>query len=424
MAALLETPAPSGLAQAEAAFLEANPSFRETAVLDELRATEYGRLDAGGDVYLDYTGGSLYAESQVEEHMRMLREGVFGNPHSANPTSSAATGLVEQARAAVLRYFNAPESEYECIFTAERHGRAAARRRGLSVRPVPRHLRQPQLGQRHPRVRPREGSDDGVRAARRPRSPRGSASRTTSTRPRVTACSRIPAQSNFSGVKHPLEWIDLAHERGWDVLLDCAAFAPTSRLDLSRWKPDFVAVSFYKMFGYPTGLGALIARRRTLERLERPWFSGGTVVAANVQGDMVVPHSGHAGFEDGTVDYLGIPAVEIGLRHLERIGIDTIAQRVESLGSWLLDEMQRLAARGRQPGDPHLRPGDVGPPRWHDRVQLPAPGRRRGRRAPRGPRGGGAQHLAPDRLLLQPRSRRGRVLDLRGEARREVRATG
>ena len=96
------------------------------------------------------------------------------------------------------------------------------------------------------------------------------------------------------------------------------------------------------MFGYPTGLGALIARRRTLERLQRPWFSGGTVVAANVQGDMVVPHSGHAQFEDGTVDYLGIPAVEIGLRHIERIGIDTISQRVESLGTWLLEELQQL----------------------------------------------------------------------------------
>ena len=126
------------------------------------------------------------------------------------------------------------------------------------------------------------------------------------------------------------------------MLLDCAAFVPTSRLDLSMWKPDFVAISFYKMFGYPTGLGALIARRRTLERLQRPWFSGGTVVAANVQGDMVVPHSGHALFEDGTVDYLGIPAVEIGLRHIERIGIDTISQRVESLGTWLLEALQRL----------------------------------------------------------------------------------
>src|ERR687896_594268 len=108
---------PAGQAEAEAAFLRARPDFRATAALDALRADEYARLDASGDVYLDYTGGSLYAASQLEDHVRMLRDSVYGNPHSVNPTSSAATVLVEQARAAVLRYFNAPESEYACIFT-------------------------------------------------------------------------------------------------------------------------------------------------------------------------------------------------------------------------------------------------------------------------------------------------------------------
>jgi molybdenum cofactor sulfurtransferase len=49
-----------------------------------------------------------------------------------------------------------------------------------------------------------------------------------------------PAQSNFSGVQHPLEWIDEARSLGWDVLLDSAAFAPTNRLDLSSVNPDFV----------------------------------------------------------------------------------------------------------------------------------------------------------------------------------------
>src|SRR5581483_5321040 len=106
----------------EAGFLERNPAFRETALVDELRKTEYGRLDPCGDVYLDYTGGSLYAASQLEEHLRMMRERVYGNPHSVNPTSSAATILVERARAAVLQYFNATESEYACIFTPNATG--------------------------------------------------------------------------------------------------------------------------------------------------------------------------------------------------------------------------------------------------------------------------------------------------------------
>src|SRR5262245_53540097 len=91
--------------------------LHDTAIIDELRATDYSRLHAAGDVYLDCAGGRLYAESQIAEHLGSLGGNVFGNPHSMSPTSSASTALVEQARRAVLQYFNAPEGEYECIFT-------------------------------------------------------------------------------------------------------------------------------------------------------------------------------------------------------------------------------------------------------------------------------------------------------------------
>lgn len=47
-----------------------------------------------------------------------------------------------------------------------------------------------------------------------------------------------------------------AHQ--WKVMLDAAAFVPTQPLDLTQFPADFVSISFYKMFGYPTGLGALL----------------------------------------------------------------------------------------------------------------------------------------------------------------------
>ena len=104
-----------------------------------------------------------------------------------------------------------------------------------------------------------------------------------------------PAQSNFSGVQHPLDWIEIAHARGWDVLLDAASFTPTNRLDLGRWQPDFVVQSFYKMFGYPTGVGCLLARRAALAKLRRPWFAGGTITVASVQGDKLLPRGRRSG---------------------------------------------------------------------------------------------------------------------------------
>src|SRR5215510_5668359 len=88
------------------------PAYDTTRKLDDLRATEYTRLDREQHVYLDYTGGGLYAESQLRRHMDSLCKGVFGNPHSKNLTSLAMTRQVEQARAYVLKYFNASPDEY------------------------------------------------------------------------------------------------------------------------------------------------------------------------------------------------------------------------------------------------------------------------------------------------------------------------
>src|SRR6185437_16554791 len=99
-----------------------NQAMAAVEQLEELRTTEFGRLDACGEVYLDYTGAGLYAQSQIDAHVALLRDSVFGNPHSVNPTSAAMTERVEQARAAVLAFFSASPDEYEAIFTPNATG--------------------------------------------------------------------------------------------------------------------------------------------------------------------------------------------------------------------------------------------------------------------------------------------------------------
>jgi selenocysteine lyase/cysteine desulfurase len=330
-----------------ARFLDDYPAYATTAALDALRTADYGRLDSQGVVYLDYTGGGLHADSQVRAHAELLSASVFGNPHSASPSSATMTQAVERARSAVLDYFNGT-GDYTAVFTLNASGalklvgeaypfeaagrllltvdnhnsvngiREFARSKGASVDYAP--LTMPDL-----RI---------DRAALLSRLEAADASR-----PNLFA---FPAQSNFSGVKHPLELIDEARQFGWHVLLDAAAFVPSNRLDLKAVSPDFVAISFYKMFGYPTGVGCLLIRNATLASLKRPWFAGGTVNFATVQGRLHVLAPREAGFEDGTLNYLSIPAVEIGLRHLERIGIDTIHTRIGCLTGWLLSQLLAL----------------------------------------------------------------------------------
>jgi len=330
------------------AFRSAYPAYDTTTKLDALRATEYGRLDRGGHVYLDYTGGGLYAESQLREHVALLSNEVFGNPHSKNLTSMAMTERVEQVRSSVLKYFNASPDEYIVIFTQNSTGalkligesypfkagdhylltfdnhnsvngiREYARLKGATVTYIP--IVPPDL-----RVYPSELAQALEQA-----------------QPGANNLFAYPAQSNFSGVQHQLEWIERAQARGWDVLLDAASFAPTNRLDLSRWHPDFVDISFYKIFGYPTGTGCLIARKAAFEKLHRPWYAGGTIAFSSVMGDGHYLTPGAAGFEDGTVNYLSLPAVEFGLKYIESIGIDVIHTRVMCLTGWLIKQLLGL----------------------------------------------------------------------------------
>ncbi len=329
-------------------FLAAYPGYEATARLDELRATEYSYLDEGGHVYLDYTGAGLAARSQLAAHQTRLRTGVYGNPHSENPTSAAATRLVERTRAAVLRYFSAAADEYAVIFTANATG--ACHLVGEAY-PFGRRSRLVLTADNHNSVNGiREyAARQGARVAYVGLNGPGLAvteahllaaiGRGHGERPGLLA---YPAQSNFSGVRHPLSWVYRAQAAGYDVLLDAAAFVPTSRLDLSVVKPDFVTISWYKVFGFPTGVGCLIARRDALARLRRPWFSGGTIAGASVAGGWHQMATGEAGFEDGTVNFLSIPDVAVGLDLMRGIGIDLIHLRVGMLTAWLLECLGRM----------------------------------------------------------------------------------
>jgi selenocysteine lyase/cysteine desulfurase len=354
-----------------ARFLDSHPAYAKTSALDDLRAAEYGRLDAQGTVYLDYTGGGLHADSQVREHAALLGQQVFGNPHSASPSSTAMTEAVERARAAVLDYFHGTGT-YTAVFTLNASG--ALKLVGESYPFEP--------GGRLLLTVDNHNSVNGIREFARAKGAAVDYAPLTVPELRIDLAATeallsradperanlfaFPAQSNFSGVKHPLSLIESARSRGWHVLLDAAAFVPTNRLDLRVVTPDFVAISFYKMFGYPTGVGCLLVRNATLHRLRRPWFAGGTVNFTTVHGQRHVLSSGEAGFEDGTLNYLSIPAVEIGLRHLTRVDIDAIQTRVNCLTEWLLSELLALRhGNGRQivriygPASPVQRGGTI-----------------------------------------------------------------
>ena len=341
--------------EAYSKFLENYPSYRQTAILDEFRRTDYARLDEKDHIYLDYTGGGLYGEGQLREHMALLRNNIFGNPHSHNPSSMAITELVEQTRASVLDFFKTTPEDYVVVFTPNASG--ALKLVGESY-PFA-------AGGHFALCADDHNSVNGIREFARARGAQVSYSPLTtpelrmdmdrldmilnSADPAANNLFAFPAQSNYSGVKHPLSLVEHARGKGWDVLIDAAAFAPTNEMDLGKWQPDFAAFSFYKVFGYPTGIGALLIRRKVLPKLRRPWFAGGTVKIVSVKAFDHYLADGEAAFEDGTINYLNIPAVEIGLRHINKLGMHNISERVRCLTGWLLEQMKDLKHSNGRP---------------------------------------------------------------------------
>lgn len=338
-----------------------------------LRDKDFARLDEQQQIYLDYTGAALSPSSLVTSQHNQVNQSILGNPHSTNPSSKLSTQLVENAREEILSFFNADPLKYTVVYTANasaaiklvaesfpfRRGSALllstdnhnsvlgirefARRAGANVQYIP------------------LTSDLRLSSEVESLLHRG--------RHRVKKYASLfayPAQSNFSGVKHPLSYTNTGRSIGWYTLLDAAAFVPSSTLDLSKCTPDFVPVSFYKVFGFPTGVGALIVRRDCLPLLRRPWFAGGTVAFSSVQTGLHALHSGAEGFEDGTLNFAAIGAISKGLQYMRTIGMKHVTNHVKKLTIVLLQGLRsirwrngRRAVRIYGPEDEIMRGGCV-----------------------------------------------------------------
>jgi selenocysteine lyase/cysteine desulfurase len=335
------------------------PSGSETVTDDDWflqwRRRELARVDRAGIAYLDYTGAALYPASLVQRDTERLANSVVGNPHSRAAPSLAATRSILEARHGVLEFLNADEGEYTVIFTANasaacklvgesfpfRHSSvfalaadnhnsvvgireyALARGANIEVLPLDHDLRLP--------------SDQAARLRPAPPSP---------------SLLAFPAQSNFSGVRHPLELVATARRLGWRVLLDAAAYLPTANLNLRLIQPDFVCLSLYKIAGYPTGVGALVARHDAMRALQRPAFSGGTVQWVSLQHGRHMLLKGAEGFEDGSPAFLALGAVSTALTAVRDSGRERLGRHLAQLTEALLHGL--ITARHLN-GSPRIR---------------------------------------------------------------------
>ncbi|KAI0291312.1 pyridoxal phosphate-dependent transferase [Russula brevipes] len=327
-AGLLSAPSsarfPSESESAHARFLRDYPQYSSSWHVDALRRSEYDRLTPE-ETYVDYMGGALYPASLISVHAQFLQTAVLGNTHSESPSSKLSAALTATARATVLSFFNAPPGS-TIIFTANASaalklvGEAFPFRSGVAfILPEDAHnsvhgIREFAMAKGARIVYLSSPPRGGVRAQEaftlidKHRPPAG-----------TPALFAYTGQSNITNSKPPLAVLAHAAGRGFTTLLDAAALAATTPIDLTQTPVDAVAVSFYKMFGFPTGIGALILAPGigAWLREKRPWFAGGTVDVVQVPGTAIGRTAAiDEAFEDGTLNYTLLPAVTTGLRLL------------------------------------------------------------------------------------------------------------
>lgn len=282
-----------------------------------------------------------------------LKRNVYANPHTSKDTED----LIDQVRFRLLQFFNTTSDEYQVIFNrgatdglktvAECFDFGSKDGQFLYLKSCHTSV----LGMREvvntPRIIPVEVED-----LKAEETYRNSSSNSLLT---------FPAQCNFNGFKYDLKLIPRLHQMEnskWHICLDAAAFVGTSFLDLSKFRPDFVVLSFYKIFGYPTGLGALLVSNRGAMALRKRYYGGGTVlIAMSGQNFHRKRPSLQDQFQDGTIPFLSIIALLHGFKTLERLvppdhhrsSIQRISSHTFRLAKYLFEELRKLKYRNREP---------------------------------------------------------------------------
>lgn len=241
------------------------------------------------EYYVDHAGTTLYSENLIKNSTDRLSKNLYCNPH----TSKATGDLIDQVRYKILKHFNSTSSQYHVVFVS---GTTTALKlvgecfdfgneNGNFVYVKDNHTSV--LGMREV-VRTKNISFIEKDKLLNEMNMKNINGHRTDEPDCSNSLLTLSAQCNYNGYKIPLNIINHVKENGlsiaanskWYTCLDAASYVSTNFLDLSKWNPDFVCLSFYKMFGYPTGIGALLVRKSCEHLLQKRYYGGGTVKIA------------------------------------------------------------------------------------------------------------------------------------------------
>ncbi|CAA3031412.1 Molybdenum cofactor sulfurase [Olea europaea subsp. europaea] len=275
------------LREAFSKFLTMYPKYQSSERIDQLRSDEYSHLSsAGSKVCLDYCGFGLFSLLQT---VRYWESSTFSlSEITANLSNHALYGGAEKGtvehdmKTRIMDYLNIPENEYGLVFTVSR-GSAFK----LLAESYPFHTNKKLLTMF-------DHESQSVNWMAQSAREKGAKVHSAWFKwPTLKLCSTdlrkqisnkkrrkkdsaaglfvFPVQSRVTGAKYSYQWMALAQQNNWHVLLDAGALGPKDMdsLGLSLFRPDFIITSFYRVFGYdPTGFGCLLIKKSVMGSLQ------------------------------------------------------------------------------------------------------------------------------------------------------------
>ncbi|KAF1979594.1 PLP-dependent transferase [Bimuria novae-zelandiae CBS 107.79] len=323
-----------------------------------MRKREYPMLH--GITYLDHAGTTLPSVSLIDAFSEQQKKLLLANPHSALAEfPSISQTLTEETRRKVLELFNASPEHFEVIFVANA---TAAMKLVFDA------FRDHDPGFDYYYHRDSHTSLVGGRELASQHSCFGidevdgttewwpNQQSQSSRRPRLFA---YPAQSNMNGRRLPLSWPALMrkeeNKQNTYVLLDVAAYVSTTPIDLSNHKtaPDFLSMSFYKIFGFPN-LGALVVRKAAAHVFDkRRYFGGGTtdMITCNEDPWVAKKKGLSERLEDGTGPAHSILALSCAIDVYKRLygGMAQVSRHTSWLALQLYKELLAIRHTNGQP---------------------------------------------------------------------------
>ncbi|XP_074308740.1 uncharacterized protein LOC141643467 [Silene latifolia] len=283
------------LNEAFSKFLTMYPKYQSSERIDQLRLDEYEHLTgAGSKVCLDYCGFGLFSYLQTLYYFDTCSFSL--SEISANLSNHVLYGAAERGtieheiKTRIMDYLNIPENEYGIVFTVSRGSAFKLLAEAYPFETNKRLLTMFDHESQSVNLMAQQAIEKGAKVysswfkwpTLKPCSAdlrKQILSKKKRKKDSATGLFVFPVQSRVTGCKYSYQWMALAQQNNWHVLLDAGALGPKDMdsLGLSLFRPDFIITSFYRVFGFdPSGFGCLLIKKSVLASLHSQSGINGT----------------------------------------------------------------------------------------------------------------------------------------------------